>query len=243
MRRLIFPLISVVTLLCLFNTSLPVLPNTVFRRAQVIPNNVIRSQYSISLKMKESPEAEFVDKVGGTAVAIGPRKLVSAAHVFLAVEKMSGFPYQMIPFQIDLRDRKGEVIERIRVQVTKIIDGLDLALLEVPQDLPNYISLGTEKAFERLEIGANLYIIGAQYGLSPYNISHGNLSSKYIENRPGIWQISTTAFGGNSGGGVFEEDTNEFVGIVVSIASANNESGGGNVTFIIPLDVIKKFCK
>lgn len=247
MKDMLFPSIAVVTLIALaFSYCAP--PITVVKiEKQValrIPYNNLRSTYSLSVEMASIYDLSKLSyEVRGTAVAIGPHTLLSAAHIPLKIaEEVPGAQVKDIPFYIDIRDLDGKVVGRTKATFIKMgdYDDVDLCLMEVPIDLPEYIKLPHINTLSEFEIGDPLYLIGAQLGMSPYNISYGALSTKCIKILPQCWQISAQSAGGNSGGAVFNFKNHELVGICVRTA---HDYMNNNITSMIHLKTILEFCR
>lgn len=247
MKDMLFPSIAIVALIALgFSYSAPPI-KVVKIETQValrIPYNNIRSTYSISVEMSNlSDLTKLTYDVRGTAVAIGAHTLLSAAHIPLKIaEETPGTQVKDIPFYIDIRDLDGKVVGRTKATFTKIGDynDADLCLMEVPIDLPEYINLPNISTLSELEIGDPLYLIGAQLGLAPYNVSYGALSTKCMTVLPQCWQISALSAGGNSGGPAFNFRNHKLIGICVRTA---HDYMNNNCTSIIPLKTILEFCR
>ncbi len=185
-----------------------------------ITQNTIFSNYRISYFVGPGGQGDATGFTGmGTAVAVSKRVLVTASHVI--------FDEIVDKYRLDLFSDSGVLTNRVKFHVAKNSPDLDLAIIIVDEDLPNFVEVEELNVFNKLKIGSCNYIVGGALGLSPYNITLGTISSKSCSYFPGLYQSSAIVSGGNSGGGVYNFKTNKLIGILVK--------GGGSVSLFVPI--------
>lgn len=200
------------------------------------PKEIVFSQYRvcISLEIEHKGHDFVVSQAMGTAIAIGKKKLITAAHGEMIVHKGVPPGFGDIKYSIQLFNDEGFMVHSVTATVkNKIFDevsGMDLVVLEVADDLPHCVELD---AAVKIDVTDWVYVVGAAFGASPYNITWGQLSAKWSDEAPLQWQSSAAAVTGNSGGGVYCAKTNKLIGLVVR--------GGGPISFFIPANVIASF--
>lgn len=181
-----------------------------------VPKTVLYSHYRVVVKLGDNIVT------CGTGVAIGQRKLLTAAHV---VE-----PGQQ--FEIDIFDDNGKEIRTISCRlIAKDCDPVvDLALVETTEDLPVY----NELDLDDFDVGSWGYIVGCAHATVPYNVFVGIFSSKYGPNKLSLLsQMAITVAPGQSGGGVYRADSHKLVGILVR--------GREGYSLFVPSRTIQKF--
>jgi len=95
----------------------------------------------------------------------------------------------------------------------------DLALLEVKSEytLTNVASLAPRSRQRDLGIFANIYTVGCPLGTAAQATSGEITRANWEVDGEEYWMVSSPAYFGNSGGGVFHADTLELVGIFAKI--------------------------
>lgn len=138
----------------------------------------------------------------GTGVLISPRRILTNAHV---VEGM---------VSLHVEYNNAEIYEGRILKIDKV---RDLALIEIDRAPGAQAVIGEDDAWQ-MEIGHELYFIGASGGLSAQNLTKGNLTSKgiRISEHASWWQASAAIANGNSGGPVFDAETGFLVGLATS---------------------------
>jgi S1-C subfamily serine protease len=159
--------------------------------------------------MVQADHASPETGIGGSAVEIGARTLVTACHVVNAATS------------VQVRRDSGKTVVPV-AQVTRDPDrARDLCLLTVTEDLPAAPVAVAPSA--SVTIGEHVYAIGAPLGLE-LTLTEGLVSAlRQIpgEPLPDI-QFSATTAPGSSGGGLFD-DQGRLIGVTVSIASKESE--------------------
>ncbi len=252
-KSFVFPfsaIVAVVLVICNSTMSTQVIfKPEITAKVKRISREVIKCSYSISVGVIEidmqAGTATPTYQLSGSCVGIGPDLVLTAAHV---VRDRS-------PLFVDIYDKNAMLVEHIELKLLKIgkalsasDNGPDLALLKAEKPLPCYQDVNLDAP--ELDIGDPVYTIGAQFGLTPYTTSYGTVSHKRA--KLGYWMISADVWGGNSGGGVYDVDSDTLVGIAVETSGIPPNSKGkniyeaqgvdlGNITWIVPLPIIKTF--
>lgn len=174
----------------------------------------------------------------GSAVSIdlsreglkGSRYLLTAAHCVV----VKGRPAKAILVEI-ASQRKW-----VEAKILAYDDDLDIALLLADEDMPETIKLSNG---EEIDIGDFLVTIGSPRG-EPLAASSGYLSSKGDQNpktgRSKWYEGSLPITHGNSGGGVFDPNTKEIVGIATAIWEEDKGSTP-NIAFFVGAKDINEF--
>lgn len=160
-----------------------------------IPEQILYSHYRLVAKVGDK------NVCCGTGIGIGPRRILTAEHVVR----------EGTTFELDFFDNDGNEIKTIGLHLIGKSFEEDLALLETNEDLPYYNELDTHGSFE---VGAWGYIVGAAHATAPYNTYLGVFASKCGPTKfPHLWQIAVAVPPGESGGGVYNAETNKLVGV------------------------------
>jgi S1-C subfamily serine protease len=122
----------------------------------------------------------------------------------------------------------------------------DIALLKLKSSAPTthvakMFPKGEEK--ERLRMFMGCYAIGCGLGHPPIaTIGHLNCFTDIIENYP-YWMQSGPIIYGNSGGAVFLQETNEYIGIPARVAISGGFAADAitHMSYFIPITTIYKF--
>lgn len=205
------------------------------------PKDVVFSQYRLIISVEfDTKEGKHViaNTATGTAVAISKRNIITAGHGKIMARQ--GIPEGLgtIHYYLQVFDKDGIMIRQMQAtnkqEQFDEESGMDLMELTVEEDLPHHVEIDG-KATNDLGIADWLYAIGSAGGASPYNITWGQLSSKWSETHILLWQSSVPVVTGNSGGGIYRAKDNKLVGIMVR--------GQGTISFFLPVDVIARFLK
>lgn len=183
-----------------------------------VPRNTLYSNYSVFYQPLGYNSYQAI----GSAVGIGKNRLLSAGHVFLESDE-SPSPGK---FKIGIYDEDGINLRLVDLKIINISDSsnLDLALLEVNDELPYFYELEDLSIYNSAKVGDWHYSIGGPMGVPPYHISFGTLTSKDFL---GFVLYSLDVAPGNSGGAMYSAKSNKLVGIVVR--------GAGAITLAVPL--------
>jgi hypothetical protein len=213
----------------------PVINLSLFKVTQVIkdveiPKINIKSSYSISVVINEK------NQVIGSAIGIGHRKLLTAAHLAVHAREM----ISNAEFKLNLYDiNTGIRLRQTPIKFTRVgIPGeIDLAIAETEEDIPYFINIPENlNEFSKITPGDELYVIGAQSAKSPYHVSFGYISAKINTDMNFTYQISASVYGGNSGGGVYLKNSNALIGVLIATYRESS-----NISAMIPLDLILPF--
>jgi S1-C subfamily serine protease len=201
----------------------------------------------ISNKLTNPVVAVRTNYGAGSGVIIGKHFILSAAHI---IEKPKFF--------FEYEDEENEEIENLvyvlirynefsaevwmPVTVSRVNEKLDLLLLHVQCELPYDGVALTYNDITR--IGDKLLIIGWPSGSNGPNCQDSYLSAKYcpmIKDAPELWQCSSAANPGNSGGPVFLKRTGQLIGIMVRIPYVPGHGWSSNVSYFVPWHHIAQF--
>jgi S1-C subfamily serine protease len=152
----------------------------------------------------------------GSAVAIGPRLLVTACHV---VTDATG---------VTIARDKGKRVVKINTVTHDPDKARDLCLLTTDSALPAVPAVIAP--IDSVKVGEKVYAIGSPLGLE-LSLTDGLVSALRVapnEKLPDI-QTSAPVAPGSSGGGLFDED-GRLVGVTVAIASKETD----NLAFAYP---------
>ena len=141
----------------------------------------------------------------GSGVVIAPRRVLTAAHV---IHEATG-----LQICVYLRD---DFHRTLPARLLKEEEALDLALLEVDEDLPASVVVGMGAA-EQLKLHAPLLHVGAMNGMNPHIRTKGEFITRDVSESPaaaGCWLACVPSEEGASGGGLFTPD-GFLIGLVV----------------------------
>jgi V8-like Glu-specific endopeptidase len=103
----------------------------------------------------------------------------------------------------------SEVYSCSRIIARSNTDSLDFAVVELDRAVPNHLPIPIAK--ENVEVGRSVFVYGHPAGL-PLKYSGTSPVTKSTRNN---FTADLDVLGGNSGSGVFTEDTHELVGVLV----------------------------
>lgn len=207
--------------------SLAVLTLTPMAVVDHIALTKLETAYNLSLKdIRAVTKLLYITDVGnGSGVMVGPRQMLTAAHVAVAHTPER-------PLMVD-----GKPI----VRIIKIDEGLDIALLEVDVEGP-YIEIGDMPTND-----ARVYLVGYPSNQHVDNtiVTEGRVMGRNADRTRVV--ATTPASPGNSGGGLFEYVAGKWklVGILTSTSGAT--IGGFvpvmvfHLSLSVDTDSIKKF--
>jgi len=187
-----------------------------------------------------APSAKIIAPDGvGAGVIISDQYILTAAHNLLYAgffnpDSGRKIPDEDIKVRLLLKSPKGNVPIELGVKTILFDREHDLALLRVKYTFnnPAKFPLFGNGLYE----GCPLWVIGAPYGLSQKLVTFGWVAEEYPNHKvvcSFTSQASNVTYKGNSGGGVYNANTNELVGILVC--------GRGWVSEYVPLPVILEF--
>ena len=173
--------------------------------------------------------------VTGTVFAIDDVRMLTAAHVCLAILTGQIFGELQQNMWITYLDESGELVEIQDIDVVTLDADKDLCLLR--KDGHGLVPL---KIADNVEVHDKIMILGAPQGVFPME-TEGTvmaIDAKYIDNQlKDTMLLSAPAYGGNSGGPVINEQA-EVVGVLVMGSRAYSQ-----ISFAVNLKTLKKFIK
>jgi len=164
----------------------------------------------------------------GSAVLVSVRELPGGSNRYRALtawhvvrDILEERPVARDPRQEELEvvlERRGRELH-LAARVEAFDPGRDLALLhlDTAEDLRPVAHLAPPERAAEIQVFTSLYTVGCPLGTAP-QATRGELTREHWR-LDGLdwWMVSTPAWFGNSGGGVFLEDTRELVGIYARI--------------------------
>jgi S1-C subfamily serine protease len=111
----------------------------------------------------------------------------------------------------------GEVIAEARLIAENVPADLALIRIDAGESLGQVAQLAPIERAEEIKSFSPIYTVGCPLGTAA-QATHGEVTRRHweVSGEP-LWMISSPAFFGNSGGGVFLEETHELVGIFAKI--------------------------
>ena len=143
-------------------------------------------------------------------------------------------------------DRDGEETV-LKANMVAFDERLDLALVKVPTDLDlgNLARMAPPSRAKDIEVFTPVYTVGCPLGTVAQTtrgeVTHRNWD---VDDRR-FWMVSSPAYFGNSGGGVFLQDTREFIGVFAKIYTHGSFRPQviTHMGLVIPLDVVQGWLK
>lgn len=170
-------------------------------------------------------QASVMVQVGpgtGSGVVLPDKRILTCAHLFFMTEVAGSKPFPVYISRQVWRDGKLLGIVNIPAKVVKRDDFQDLALLEttMPEELPAVVELGETPAQGDpvCHVGSFMGAKGIQSLSSGVVASVGRHVEHPVLGEQELDQLSCPAFGGSSGGGVFDKN-GKLVGIVTGEAA------------------------
>lgn len=207
--------------------------------ADAIFDRVLQSTYRIACYSQDlyNKDGALVVKGrptgSGTGNAIGPRHIITAAHVANGIDGEQ--------YKLDVFDKNGKYERSIALTLIKVgASAVDVALLESPEDLPHYLDFKLAGS----DINQRVFNVGAKLGLSARFVSFGVVAAKdWLDS--GGWNDShgvkeyfhftdMQIAPGCSGGGVYD-----LRGRMVGIATRG--AGEYGVALYVPATIVKSF--
>ena len=161
----------------------------------------------------------------GSGTFIGPREVLTALHVIQS-ENDEGVKQFEAMIEVEIRRivRGLPVTMWLPCTVKRHDANYDLAILEVDTDLPSRAPVAASMP----EPGAAVFIVGCPVGanVTPslgFLATAGGLGP---DSAPWLAETSANSFLGNSGGGVWNANTGELIGVLVQFRGARTAFGG-----------------
>ena len=142
--------------------------------------------------------------------------LVTAWHVVRDIQ--GDLSKQDMPVPVRIYGEDGSLRDET-AQLLCFDASLDSALLELrtTEPLANGAALPTREHLEDIRIFDQVYAVGCPLGNDPIP-SHGEISTtKHVVDGETYWMINAPTYIGNSGGGIFDSETHELLGIFSKI--------------------------
>lgn len=184
---------------------------------QKIPASIMAGTFRVRCKTKvfegviERTKESYGSAFGIDVKEFGSdskRYLVTAAHVVL-----EGPMDDRISDLVEIQIRTASVKKWISCRVLVASKDKDLAVLEASEDLPMVFGIAKDA-----EVGSSIIICGCPGGTTP-GAAMGWLASKDPEIpthvKCGTWQAAVPFFFGNSGGPIFDAETEKVIAVLV----------------------------
>ncbi len=142
--------------------------------------------------------------------------LVTAWHVVRDIQ--GDLSKTDMPVPVNIYDEDGSIRHEV-AQLLYFDSELDAALLEIrsAEPLENGATLASRSRLDRVRIFDSVYAVGCPLGNDPIP-THGEIATVDHEvDGEHYWMINAPTYIGNSGGGIFDSDTHELLGIFSKI--------------------------
>lgn len=142
--------------------------------------------------------------------------------------------------KVEVNSKDGRRREWVPATIVSVDYEKDLCLLKIDVDRPTDIKIAQK---DIMEVGDAVMVIGCPEGTLP-SVSLGYFSGRSYEvygekNYGDLWQSSAAVYPGNSGGPVYDPNTQEVIG--VEDAGIGTHGFAANVSFYVPLPVLRSF--
>lgn len=177
----------------------------------------------------------------GSGVFVGPRTILTAFHVITRDAEDDGEDVRFeakIEVEVHRNVNGIEATIWLPCRVAKHDSNFDLALLVTDDDLPFVAPIAQKMP----EIGSAVFIVGSPAGASPTTASFGYLASRGgtgPDELPFLAESSASCFFGNSGGGVWNANTGELIGVLVRVRMSPFAGVAPNGSLFVPLPHLK----
>ena len=142
--------------------------------------------------------------------------LVTAWHVVRDIQ--GDLSKTDMPVPVNIYDEDGSIRHEL-AQLMYFDPELDTALLEIrsAEPLENGATLAPRRRLDQVRIFDSVYAVGCPLGNDPIP-THGEIATVDHEvDGEHYWMINAPTYIGNSGGGIFDSDTHELLGIFSKI--------------------------
>lgn len=168
----------------------------------------------------------------------GKKYLLTAAHVVLQKAAGTRAVLDRPVDKVEIQIRTDKIKRWVNCRIIFIDKDRDAALLEADEEIPVVFKLG-----EKAEIGSSIILAGCPVGTTPQAV-FGIMTSMDPEIDIGVrcqvWQVSAPFYFGNSGGPVFDPETDLILGIVVAGVSSKTGDLIPHLALMIPCFEVRK---
>jgi S1-C subfamily serine protease len=212
-------------------------------RKVIAQNNKIPREQVISDSLSKTFMVEAIDmqnaiKLNGAAFCISPSYFITCAHVIKEYNKNEESPLNLneIKSQVSISLINGN--QKYKAELINVDSKNDIAILK------SNISCEIFEFEELVNIGDNILTVGSPHGYEN-NVSFGSIGSLNrkiytYKGAPDFMFVDLSAFTGNSGGPIINEESGKVVGMLTSIVTTNSEYG---LSSALPARYIINFCK
>ncbi len=166
--------------------------------------------------------------VGGGTLLYSSRGLtlvVTAFHVIQKVVHRTDEGLYRDPVLVTVYGADGRPEEVVESELVAYDEGKDLALLHLQsaRDFTNVARLASRDALREVGVFTPVYTVGCPLGHDPLP-TLGEIATLRKElNGERFWMMNAPTIFGNSGGGVFQRDTREMLGVSVMVCTYAGE--------------------
>lgn len=203
-----------------------------------IPREQVISDSLNKTFMVESINPQMAIKLNGAAYCIAPSYFITCAHVIKEYNKNEENPLILdeIKEQISVSLIHGN--QKYKAELVNVDPKNDIAILK------SDIKCEIFEFEEAVNIGDNILTVGSPHGYEN-NVSFGSIGSLNrriytYKGAPEFMFVDLSAFTGNSGGPIINEESGKVVGMLTSIVTTSSEYG---LSSALPARYIVNFCK
>ena len=212
-------------------------------RRVIAQNNKIPREQVISDSLSKTFMVESIDpqkgvKLNGAAYCVAPSYFISCAHVIREYNKNEENPLDIGEIQAKATISLISGNQKYKAELVNMDAKNDIAILR------SNINCEIFEFEEMVNIGDNILTVGSPHGYEN-NVSFGTIGSLNrkiytYDGAPEFMFVDLSAFTGNSGGPIINEESGKVVGMLTSIVTTNSEYG---LSSALPSKYIVNFCK
>lgn len=147
--------------------------------------------------------------------------VVTACHVVQKILKTGDDEDTREPAEVTIYDEQGASTDGVEGDLVAWDERKDLALLRLRtvHELPNVARLASRESLRTVGVFTPIYAVGCPLGHDPLP-TLGEIATLNKEvNGERFWMMNAPTIFGNSGGGVFDRETRELIGVSVMVCT------------------------
>ncbi|MBI4919036.1 trypsin-like peptidase domain-containing protein, partial [archaeon] len=144
--------------------------------------------------------------------------LTTALHVVQGATEGKAITVVTFDKEGDEDDSFSEEVKLIRMNERK-----DLAFIEIVSDYElSHAKIASKEKAENIQRFDDVYAVGCPLGYEPLQTRGEITATNKVLGEETYWMTNANTIFGNSGGGIFLSETNEFIGMLARISAYNN---------------------
>lgn len=150
--------------------------------------------------------------------------ILSAFHVIKKILSKRGGRDERDPVEVKLYGKDGAHRQTLLADLVSHDDKKDIALLKLRSERPftNLAKLASREVLKTIQVFTPIYAVGCPLGHDPLP-TIGEVSTLHKEvGGERFWMMNAPTIFGNSGGGIFNRETHELIGISAMICTYDN---------------------